>query len=183
MAKRIAYTGPPVLTLEEVARQCRVEVEDLQPELIEMIIIPGVTAQCEARTGAAIREATYEEEWPPAYGSGHALDVGQVKEVQLVSVRESDGSLTALQVPHVLQHSARESFLIFPAGRPPGRLVIRYSAGVDLDAYPGVKSWMLMHAATAFENRETLIVGTIVAELPTSYMDSLLAEVTVPPRF
>ena len=173
MAKRIAYTGPPVLTLEEVARQCRVEVEDLQPELIELIIIPG----------AAIREATYEEEWPPAYGSGHALDVGQVKEVQSVSVRESDGSLTALQVPHVLQHSARESFLLFPAGRPPGRLVIRYSAGVDLDAYPGLKSWMLMHAATAFENRETLIVGTIVAELPTSYMDSLLAEVTVPPRF
>lgn len=183
MAKRIAYIGQPVLTLEEVARQCRVEVEDLQPELIEMIIIPGVTAQCEARAGAAIREATYEEEWPPAYGSGHALDVGQVKEVQSVSVRESDGSLTALQVPHVLQHSARESFLIFPAGRPPGRLVIRYSAGVDLDAYPGVKSWMLMHAATAHEFRETQVSGGVLHELAPSFMDSLLADVSLPPRF
>ncbi|MCQ4257471.1 hypothetical protein [Stutzerimonas stutzeri] len=183
MAKRIAYTGQPVLTLQEVARQCRVEVEDLQPELIEQIIIPGITAQCEARTGAAIREATYEEDWPEAYGSGHALDVGQVKEVQSVSRREADGSLTLLQVPRMLQHSCRESFLIFPTGRPSGRLVISYTAGADLTAYPGLKSWMLMHAATAFEFRETLLSGTILNELPSSFMDSLLAEITVPPRF
>lgn len=183
MAKRIAYTGQPVLTLEEVARQCRVEVEDLQPELIELIIIPGVTAQCEARTGAAIREATYEEDWPEAYGSGHILDVGQVKEVQSVNRRESDGSLTVLQAPHVLQHSGRESFLTFPAGRPSGRLVVRYTAGIDLAAYPGVKSWMLMHAATAYEFRETLVSGTIMTELPSRFIDSMLSEITVPPRF
>lgn len=183
MARRIAYTGDPVLTLDEVARQCRVEPEDLQPELIEGVIIPGVTAQAEARTGAAIRAATYEEEWPESYGSGHSLDVGQVTEVNTVSRVEADGSLTVLDVPHRLRHSQRESFLEFPAGRPAGRLVISYSAGVDLAAYPGVKSWMLMHAATAYEYRETQVTGHVLHELAASFLDALLADITVPPRF
>jgi hypothetical protein len=183
MARRIAYTGAAVLTLADVAQQCRLDVADLQPELIEQIIIPGVTAQCEARTGAAIREATYEEHWPPAYGSGHALDIGQVREVQSVSRLEADGSLTLLQVALSLQHSARESYLLFPAGRPAGDLVIRYTAGVDLAAYPGVRSWMLIHAGTAYEYREAFVTGTILVQLPGGYTDSLLAEITVPPRF
>ena len=84
---------------------------------------------------------------------------------------------------HRLQIGQRESFLHFPQGRPPGRLVIRYKAGADLAAYPGVKHWLLMMAATAHEFRETLVVGTILAELPSHFTDSLLSEIEVPPRF
>ena len=183
MAKRIAYTGEPVLVMADVARQCRVEVDDLQPELIEVVIIPGVTAQCEALTGAAIREAIYQDEWPEHYESGHALDVGQVKQVNSVSRMEADGTLTVLTVARRLRHSQRESFLEFPDGRPAGVLVINYAAGVDLDAYPSVRSWLLIQAGTAFEFRETLIAGTIISKLPDTYLDSLLADITVPPRF
>lgn len=183
MARRIAYTGAPVLTLEQVAEQCRLDTADLQQVLIEQIIIPGVTAQAEARTGAAIREAEYEEDWPESYGSGHALDMGQASEVLSVSEVQADGTVTALTVASFLQRGGRESFLHFPDGRPPGVLRIRYKAGADLDAYPGVRSWLLMQAATAHEFRETLVVGTILAEIPGSFLDSLLAEITVPPRF
>jgi hypothetical protein len=183
MARRIAYIGDPVITLADVARQCRVEPDDLQPELIEQVIIPGVTAQAEQRTGAAIRAAEYEEDWAEGRATGAALDVGQAGEVVSVHRVLADGSTELLTAPLYLQRGQRESFLHFPQGRPVGVLRVRYKAGFDPDAYPGVRSWLLMNAATAYEFRETLVVGTILAELPSHFTDSLLAEIEVPPRF
>ena len=183
MARRIAYIGEPVLTLAEVALQCRIEPEDLQHELVEQIIIPGVTGLCESRTGAAIRLATYVEEWPEHYLTGHALDMGQATEVESLAVLRADGSEQDLPGPFDLRQGHRESFLHFGTGRPPGVLRIRYRAGLDLDAHPGVRTWLLMAAATAYQQRETLVVGQALTELPSSFIDTLLADVTVPPRF
>ncbi|MBC3420510.1 hypothetical protein [Pseudomonas sp. RW3S2] len=183
MARRIAYTGAPVLTLEQVAFQCRAEPEDLQPELIDLIIIPGVTAQGESKTGAAIREAIYEEEWPAMYPSGHSLDVGQVVAVESVVVLGEAGQVSPYDGPVELSQGGKESYLLFPGGRPAGRLRIRYRAGADLEAYPGVLSWLLMAAETAFTHRGLLVVGQSLAEVPASFVDHLLADITVPPRF
>jgi len=186
MARRVGYdSAAQVISVEDVATQCRLESGDLQADLVEQVIIPGVIAQAESKTGAAIRPAQYVEEWPESYGSGHPLDVGQADEVLSIGRVEADGSVTQLQpLPvHRLEVGQRESFLHFPQGRPAGHLVIRYHAGADLAAYPGVKMWLLMQAATAHEFRETLVVGTILAELPSHFTDSLLAEIEVPPRF
>ncbi|WP_166359289.1 hypothetical protein [Pseudomonas akapageensis] len=183
MARRIAYTGPPVMTMAQVAFQCRIEPEDMQPELVEQIIIPGVTAFCEAKTGAAIRQASYVEDWPEHYLTGHALDIGQATEVSSLAVVQPDGSLLDQTGPFDLRQGSRESFLHFGAGRPAGVLRIRYQAGVDLAAYPSVLSWLLMSAATAYQQRETLVVGQMLTELPSSFLDHLLADITVPPRF
>ncbi|MDF9756785.1 hypothetical protein [Pseudomonas hunanensis] len=182
MARRIAYTGAPVLTLDQVAFQCRAELEDLQPELIDLVIIPGVTAQGESRTGAAIREAIYEEDWPETYPSGHSLDVGQVIEVESVAVLAGAGVVVPFDGEVELVSGGKESYLRFPGGRPVGRLRIRYRAGVDLHAHPGVVSWLLMAAETAFTQRGVLIVGQSLSEVPSSFVDHLLADVTVPPR-
>lgn len=183
MARRIAYIGPPVLTLEDVARQCRIEPQDLERALIEGVIIPGVTTQAESKTGAAIRPAEYVDEWPESYSSGHTLDVGQAFEVVEVRRVLPDGSTETVTEPTRLQREQLQSYLHFPRGRPPGVLQVRYKAGVDLEANPGVKLWLLMHAATAHECRETLITGTILAQLPGSFLDSMLHSITLPPRF
>lgn len=183
MARRIAYIGEPVITLDQVAQQCRLDPEDLQPELIDGVIIPGVTAQAEALTGAGIQLAHYEEEWPESYPSGHALDVGQASEIISISRLNDDGTEQLLDVETLLRRRMRETFLFFPGGRPSGELLIRYAAGVSLDCYPSVRSWLLMQAATAHEFRETMVIGTILAELPFTYLNSLLADITVPPRF
>lgn len=183
MARRIAYVGDPVLTLAQVAFQCRIEAEDMEPELVEQIIIPGVTSQCESETGAGIRLATYEEYWPEAFSSGHALDVGQVTEIDSVVLLNEDGSDSARVVQYQLRRGQREGVLHFPSGRPAGTLRIQYRAGTDLDLHPGVRSWMLMAAATAYKQRETLIVGQTLFQVPHSFLDHLLAEITVPPRF
>lgn len=183
MARRIEYFGEPVLTLEQVAFQCRVEPEDMEPALIEQIIIPGVTAQCESKTGAAIRGAVYEEEWPADRQSGHALDVGQATEIVSVLSQQASGSWVEQAGPFDLRQDQRESFLHFPAIRPGGRLRIRYKAGLDLDLNPGVRNWLLMAAATIYRHPEMFLVGQTLAELPSTFLDHLVAEITVPPRF
>jgi len=183
MARRIEYFGDPVLTLEQVAFQCRVEPEDMAPELIEQIIIPGVTAQCESKTGAAIRGAVYEEEWPADRQGGHALDVGQATEIVSVLSQQSDGSWLEQVGPFDLRQDQRESFLHFPGVRPGGRLRIQYKAGLVLDLHPGVRNWLLMAAATIYRHPEMFLVGQTLSELPSTFLDHLVADITVPPRF
>ena len=183
MARRIEYFGEPVLTLAQVAFQCRVEPEDMEPALIEQIIIPGVTAQCESKTGASIRGAVYEEEWPADRPSGHALDVGQANEVVSIFAQLPDGTWAEQARPYELRQEQRESFLSFPAARPSGRLRIRYKAGLDLELNPGVRNWLLMAAATIYRHPEMFLVGQTLAELPSTFLDHLVAEITVPPRF
>lgn len=183
MARRIEYTGPPVLSLEQVAFQCRAEPGDLQPELIDLVIIPGVTAQAESMTGAAIREAIYEEYWSERCMPCRSLDVGQVLEIESIMIIGGAAEPTLFTGRVELIHSDKESFLEFPDGRPAGRLRIRYRAGVDLTAHPGVLSWLLMASETAFTHRGALVVGQAMSELPPSFVDHLLADITVPPRF
>jgi hypothetical protein len=183
MARRIEYFGDPALTLDQVAFQCRVEPEDMEPALIEQIIIPGVTAQCESKTGAAIRGAVYEEEWPADRPSGHALDVGQANEVVSIFAQQPDGTWSEAIGPFELRQEQRESFLFFPVARPGGRLRIRYKASLDLDLNPGVRNWLLMAAATIYRHPEMFLVGQTLAELPSTFLDYLVAEITVPPRF
>lgn len=183
MARRIEYFGAPVLTLDQVAFQCRVEPEDMAPDLIEQIIIPGVTTQCESKTGAAIRGAVYEEEWPADRPSGHALDVGQATEIVSLLSQQADGSWVEQVGPFDLRQDQRESFLHFTAVRPGGRLRVRYKAKLDIDLYPGVRNWLLMAAATIYRHPEMFLVGHTLSELPSTFLDHLVAEITVPPRF
>lgn len=183
MARRIEYFGDPVLTLEQVAFQCRVEPEDMEPTLIEQIIIPGVTTQCESKTGAGIRGAVYEEEWPANRSSGHALDVGQASEIVSIFAQQPDGTWAEQSGPVELLQEQRESFLFFPANRPGGRLRIRYKASLDLGLHPGVRNWLLMAAATIYRHPEMFLVGQSLAELPSAFLDHLVADITVPPRF
>lgn len=183
MARRIGYTGDPVITLADVARQCRVEPGDLQPELIEGVIIPAVTAQAEARTGAAIRTALYEEDWSFGYRRDRAFDVGQVREVVSVQRVLAGGRLENIEGAPWLRYVGTEALPQFPGDMPAGPLRFHYTAGVDLDVHPGVRMWLLLSAATAYEFRETLVSGTILAEIPATFTDALLADITLPPRF
>jgi len=183
MARRIEYFGDPVLTLAQVAYQCRMEPEDMQPELIEQIVIPGVTGQCESKTGAAIRGAIYEEEWPMHFEAGRPLDIGQANEILSIAAQQPDGSWVEQTGPFELRQGQRESCLFFPAGRPSGVLRLRYKAQADLEAYPSVRNWLLMAAATAVRHAEVFVVGQALVELPSHFLEHLVADITVPPRF
>lgn len=181
MARRKRYAGDPVLSASEVAQWCREHIDDLQQSLVENIIVPGVTQMCEAETGAAIRTAEYVEDWPQDR-LGNALDVGQVRVVSSVNVLRAGADPIPVE-GFELEVDQRVGRLIFAGGRPPGRLRIEYVAGVDLDAYPSVRTWLLLQAGTLYQQRESLIVGGTVADLPLKFLGSMLAEITLPPRF
>lgn len=181
MARRIAYTGDPVLTVQDVIDWVRDDVARLETKLIEQVIIPSVTSMCEAETGAAIRKATYVEDWA-AGRSSTQLDTGQATTVESVVLLQGVGVLLPAE-QYSLQIGQRVSNLVLAAGVPKGPLRITYTAGVDLAAYPSVLSWLLLQAGTLFQQRESLITGTIVAELPLKFIGSMLAEIQVPPRF
>lgn len=183
MARRKQYTGEPVITPEDVAAHRRNDSVLVEADLLRDIIIPGVVAQCEARTGAAIQAARYIETWPAGYASGHALDIGQAHTVESVDLVSADGAPVPSGAAHYLQQEMRESYLHFPNGRPAGVLQITYQAGVDLAAYPSVRTWLLMQVGTVYAQRETLVVGATVAELPSSFLDSMLSDIELPPRF
>lgn len=183
MAQRIAYTGAPVLTAQDIAAWRRNDAVLLEAALLNDIIIPGVIAQAEARTGAAIREAQYIEIWPETRHNGHHLDVGQVKRVDAVDVLSADGVPVPSGAAFHLRKGQHECTLHFAGGKPAGVLQITYTAGVDLAVYPSVRNWLLLTVGSVYAQRESLVIGASVAELPASFMDSMLADITVPPRF
>lgn len=181
MGRRIEYEAGTVITVDEVAEQARIDADDLQDGHVEHVVIPAVIALAEELTGAAIAPAVYEDEWPETYPSGHPLDTGQARDVLSISRVEDSGDLQTLEVSTRLQVGRHESYLHFPGGRPAGRLVIRYRAQTDLAAHPSVRLWLLMHAATAYLNRETLVPGQVLHELP--HLVGMIAGIKVPPRF
>lgn len=183
MARRIAYTGAPVLTPQDIAAWRRDDNVLLESALLSEIIIPGITAQAEEITGAAIRQARYAEDWPADFRSGAALDVGQASAVVSVDAISPDGVPVPSGAAHYLEQGQRISRLHFPAGKPAGVLRITYMAGLDLAAYPAVRTWLLMQIGTVFTQRETLVIGASVAPLPPAFIDTMLSEITVPPRF
>lgn len=178
MARRIRYTGDPVITLQDVEAQVMGVVED-QQTLIRDIVIPAVTAQCESITGAAIRQAVYEEDWPAGGRCGGYLDIGQAHTITSVQ-RLDDGALVSLDACVLFRGTRQSSLRIRGVQGVPLR--ITYEAGLDLQAYPSVKQWLLMQAATLFAQRETLVNGQVTA-VPASFMDSLLSDIVLPPRF
>lgn len=180
MAQRLRYTGEPVLTLQDVEAQVQGGLPADQQQLVTDVIIPAVTAQAEAITGAAIREAEYAEHWPAGGRASGWLDKGQVKSIVSVKLQGSDQSLPPSTYSlHIEQRLAR---LQLHFVSPPPPLTITYIAGLNLEVYPSVKQWLLMQAATLFAQRELLANG-VVAAVPTSYVDSLLSDITLPPRF
>lgn len=181
MARRIRYSGDPVLTVQDVVAWVRDDLANAEEALIRDVIIPTVTAQCEAETGAAIRKAEYVEDWPAGLLS-RALDVGQAVEVLEVKSL-APGSQPLSPDQYSLLVGQRISHLTLAGGCGGSPVRITYKAGVDFDAYPSVKTWMLLQAGTLFQQRESLITGTIVAELPLKFIGSMLADITVPPRF
>lgn len=179
MAQRLRYTGAPVLTYQDVDAQVQGLPAD-QQSLVTDVIIPAVTAQAEAITGAAIREAEYAEHWPAGGRAGGWLDVGQVK--RIISVQAQGAAQPLPETAYSLHISQRMARLQLH-DMPPQPLLITYAAGLNLEAYPSVKQWLVMQAATLFAQREVLVTGTIVAKLPESFIDSMLADIVLPPRF
>jgi uncharacterized phiE125 gp8 family phage protein len=168
------------ISVAEVKAQARI-LSGAEDALIADIIIPAARQLAETRTGAAIRKGIYRET-VKAFPNGD-LTLGKGRAFEVVSftcaaaiVPSSDYELLQLGNDSVLGRTNT-----WPAGGP---VAIEYKAGVDLADFPTVKQWMLLACAWAFEQRELFAHGQqAFAEMPSSYVDALLAPLQVPPRF
>src|SRR5438045_4688762 len=149
--------------------------------LIEDILIPAVRQRCERATGRGCREATYD--WKrngfPACG-WLEFPYPPLQSVQFVKYLDTAGVLQTLtkDVDYVVSapggekpargRIARAANTVWPATLDQIEAVtIRFVCGYPVDEVPAIlKAAMLPHAATLYADRENLIKGTVVAEVP-----------------
>lgn len=173
------------LTFEDVASQCRIDDDD-ERAFIEQVVIPGARQAAESKSGAAIRKARYVERLGFFPKGEIPLSVGQVFAMDAVAVRSMSGErLTLREAEFELVQLGRETILVPLNGHWPtvGAPTLTYRAGIDLEHFPSVRSWMLLAAAWAYENRELFSSGQSIVAMPSSFADALLTPITVPPRF
>jgi uncharacterized phiE125 gp8 family phage protein len=177
------------LSFEDVAAQARIDGEE-ERDFVESVVIPGARQAAETKTGAAIRKARYIERLPAFPAGDFPLSIGQVTAVDSVTWRSASGDTLVLDpsLYEVIQEG-RETRLA-PIGTTPwpnaSAVTITYQAGADLAHFPTVRSWMLLAAGWAYDQRELFALAQgrqAIEEMPSGFADALLAPITVPPRF
>ncbi|WP_412526095.1 hypothetical protein [Burkholderia lata] len=173
------------LSFEDVAAQCRIDDDD-EREFIEHVVIPGVRQAAESKSGAAIRKARYFERLGSFPKGEISLSVGQAFAMDTVVVHLMSGERVMLsEAEFELVQLGRETVLVPLRGHWPtvGAPTLTYRAGIDLEYFPSVRSWMLLAAAWAYENRELFSSGQSIVAMPGGFADVLLIPITMPPRF
>jgi uncharacterized phiE125 gp8 family phage protein len=174
------------LTIELVKQQVKLPPDQAHPEdqLITDVLIPAVRQRCESATGRQTREVTFD--WTlDGFSCDGFLEVPRPPLLEVVHVKYLD---TAAVEQTLVEDT--DYVVSAPAGEKPrrGRIALAYGKSwpVTLDQIdavrirfrcghgaadgpkvPGLlKAAMLLDAATLFVDRENLVKGTIVAELP-----------------
>lgn len=159
------------LTLDEVKVQCRVDFEE-EDSFLSNIVIPAARSLAEEVSGAAIRYARYVEHVSDV--SAAVLGRGCVLEVESVSQGGTPISFTTSRSGrHTVVHAQGA------AGQP---FEITYTAGIAIANHPGVRAWMLLAAAWLYANRELLSERSGPKE-PPYITKSLLSSINVHPGF
>lgn len=175
----VAYTSGSVEPLDWAAVKAQIHADDdTEQSFVETYIIPAVRQMAEAKTGTVLREATFTESWD-AVAAGHLIPfaVSGVKSVESVTAK----GVAVDASGYTLVTIGCASYIKFDSDQE--SLLLNYTAGLNMAAYPGVLAWMLLACAWAYAQREMMTVGQSIEEMPSSYLDSMLAPITVAPKF
>lgn len=176
------------LTLAEAKEHLRVD-HDLEDAAI-LRLIRSAREAAEEATSRTLLPTTWKlklERWPaPELVDGRWIREVRIEDALLsvdsVSYRDAGGTLqlldpSAYQVDEGPPGRIRPAYgECWPCVRPGlGAVEVVYTAGyASADEVPAsLKDWMLLHVGTHYENREGVVPGVSVAELPG--LDGLLA--------
>lgn len=173
LKRTVEPTGTPV-TLAEAKAQCRV-LDDDEDALIEGLMA-AATAMVEDYTGRSLTAQTWRLTLDE-FNDRILLPRGPVQSITAFTCADSAGDAqTVSSALYVLDTDADPSAIVRqPAASwpTPGQFVnpisITYVAGYAAPP-PAIKHAILMLVANWFKQRETLLTGTIVAELPLGTM-------------
>jgi hypothetical protein len=169
------------VTFEDVRVQCFIDADDENAKyLIETNIIPAARQLAETRTGSAIRKGNYRETLKVLPADDFTLSKGRATKILKVTCGGRD-----VIVSDFLLLDIGGDMIVSPVSGSAGTgpAYIEFEAGIDIADFPTVKQWILLACGWAFEQRELLLVGQAIQEMPPSYVDSLLQPITTPPRF
>lgn len=181
--------GEEPITLADAKAQLRVDHTGDDPLITGLIATARQAA--EARTGRALVTQQWRQTldaWP--IDGVIELDAPRLVSVEAVSYLDPAGVRQTLHasayqvVTDTLIGTVRPAYdTDWPTCREtPGSIRIDYTAGYgNAAAVPQpIKAWMLIAMATWYGQREALITGASVAELPRSFWDGLLDPYRIP---
>lgn len=177
-------TAPTLLpvTLTEAANFCKVnEVDD---HSVLQMLISAAREKCESLAGRTLLTTTWDLKLPefPKAISLPMPPVVSVTSVKYYDLDNAEQTLTA--TTDYLTYLGNKSGTVYlPNGATwpstydrPDAVVVRYVAGWTAAAsIPScLRQWVLEAIATMYENRETMVTGTIATELPREFCAGLL---------
>ncbi|MCD0492335.1 hypothetical protein LQD23_08495 [Chromobacterium violaceum] len=187
-ATLIRRNDGPVLTVEEMRQQCRIdagwtpEESAAEDKLLQRLERAAVRA-CEGKIRGPLLNADYRltlDEWPRmpwlSLPTAGAMQVSAINLTQ-VGQRQPWSDFVALADGPLLQVRPRNG--AWPVvDALPDAIQIDYRAGLA-ESGSGVpediRQWLLFMVGTYYEHREALLAGATLTELPRSFVDGLLS--------
>jgi len=183
---KVVPAAEPV-TLAEAKLHCKADAAD-DDTLITALIV-AARQQAEHRTNRALvtQQWEYTQE---AFTPLIELPKPSLASVQSVKYLDTNGVLQTLAnteyqvvINELVGYLQPAYGKAWPACRvQPDSVVIAYTCGYGAvgDVPQSIKAWMLMAIATMYSQREGIITGTIVAEVPRDFCAGLLDPYWVP---
>lgn len=201
MIKLITAALAYPVTRAEAKTWCRLETDDTSQDAVIDMLIASMTEYAEHKTGRAFVERTLELSlprflgcielpWPPLIGvdSVKYTDVDEAEQ----TVAAADYELDTVSQPGRIRPISTESWPAIGTGFNPVR--IRYRAGytpivsptdlTDNGYLPAqLRTWMHARICTLYDNRDQLVIGVSVAQIPRDFADGLLDSLIIGSRF
>jgi len=180
------FTQPATepITLAEAKLHLRVEVSD-DDKLITNLIV-AARERAEALTGQSFMPQTWETVLD-AFSTEIDLDHPPIVSVTHVKYLDGAGALQTVSPSDYIVDTFRQpgritlaEGAVWPATQSVANAVtVRYVTGyANAAAVPqAIKGWMLLRIGMMYANRESVVVGASVAEIP--FVDSLLDDCKV----
>lgn len=167
------------LTVEDLVAHARLGSDEATAlaSYLESVVIPAARQLAETRSGAAIRRASFQDHRAAVPRGAIQLGMGQAYSIESITIagQLQDPSTYSLLV---IDKDPR----VVPATGywPHGSVTVVYQAGIDdMTRYPSVKNWMLLAATWMIEQPSMFTLEQAVQSMPASYVDSLLAPISV----
>jgi uncharacterized phiE125 gp8 family phage protein len=199
-------TAPPYepVTLAQARDWARVDTAEGQDDVLRMLI-KAMRRYAENKTGRVFIPRTFQAITPDICvvdgRNGFVLPYPPLISVESIYYYDTDGTDTLLAASQYDVHTWREPGIVveewdstWPSyRREPDAWRISFTAGYSpgspndergyQDSLPDdLKTWIHARIATLYENREQIITGTIVSDLPYHFADGLLDSLMVGDR-
>lgn len=180
--KLITAAGTEPVTLAQLKAQCRIDTSD--DDAVLTLAIAAARAAAENYTGTAIVTQTWDQTLDAFPAAEIELLKPPVTSITSVSYVDTAGANQVLSAAaYRLDDSTFPGWLLpaFDAEWPETQdqanaVTIRYVTGYASEAaVPGdMKAWILLTAAFIYAQREAMVLGGKIAEIPNRFVDSLL---------